>query len=113
MSSRANRAYYRLRYPDAERPRLQFDNSEYEVVELSELGGRIHLGGRELRSGTAISGWVRFRDGESAPIEGQVIRTEGKEAVLQLTEGVSFSRMLAEQRRLIRLYPMMFDDPSS
>lgn len=107
--SAERRAFYRLRYPEAESPCLLFDNNEFHVVEISELGVRICIRRRaRLVAGAEIAGWVRFRDGEAVPVEGSVLRVERYEAVIQLTLGISFKRMIDEQRRLIHLYPMLF-----
>jgi hypothetical protein len=103
------RDFYRLRYPETDRPKLSFDNMEYHVVEISELGARIHLARRQLSDGRKVAGWIRFSDGEASPVEGSVLRTEGNEAVIQLSLGVTLKRMLAEQRRLIHLYPILFE----
>jgi hypothetical protein len=107
--SSERRAFFRLRYPEAERPKLLFDNMQFEVVELSESGLRIDLGGRQLETGRTVLGWVRFRDYEANVVEGAVLRTEGQEAVVLLSLKISLKRMLDEQRRLIKLYPMLFE----
>lgn len=103
------RAFFRLRYPDAERPILLFDNMQFEVIEISESGVRIDLGGRQLETGRAVMGWVRFREHEANVVEGAVLRTEGQEGVVLLTRRISLKRMLDEQRRLFKLYPMFFE----
>jgi hypothetical protein len=86
-----------------------FDNMEFEVVELSESGGRIELQRWQLGAGRVVVGWVRFQDGEAMSIEGTVLRTEGDQAILHLSLGVSLRRMLEEQRRLLKLYPHVFE----
>ncbi len=111
--SNERRQFYRLRYPEADRPKLQFDNMEYHVVELSESGVRIALSRWQLGDGRSVVGWIRFYDGEAIPIEGIVLRTEGEEVVVQLSLGVSLKRMLDEQRRLIQLYPFLFERSES
>jgi hypothetical protein len=107
--SKDRRAFYRLRYPDADRPRLLFDNMEFAVVELSESGGRIELKKWQLGTGRVVAGWVRFHDGFAVTIQGTVLRTEGDEAILHFSAGVCLGRMLAEQKRLITLYPLMYE----
>ena len=110
------RAYYRLRYPEAERPMVEVGDNTYPVVELSEAGVRVHVGATApARPGTPFSGFIRFRDDDVVPVRGDWFRFEGTEAVVRLSAGVSMRRMLDEQRRLIHLYPTddgEGDDPS-
>lgn len=107
--SSERRSFYRLQYPEAERPRLFFENMEFKVAELSESGMRIVLGGWRLKSERPMLGWIKFKDGLASVVEGKVLRIEEGEAIVHLTLGVSLKRMLAEQRRLIRLYPILFE----
>lgn len=105
------RAFYRLAYPEVDRPVLWVGNYRCAVVEISEMGARVlFASGGELPQSGPIAGAVQFADGEIVPVEGTVLRIEGSEAVLQLTVGISLRRMLAEQRRLLQLYPAMFDE---
>jgi hypothetical protein len=103
------RAFYRLRYPEPERPKLLFDNTECHVAELSESGARLIHARWHLDTGRKIAGWIRFADGEATEVEGIVLRTEGGEAIVRLSVGVSLKRMLDEQRRLIQQYPILFE----
>ncbi|MDB5306806.1 MAG: hypothetical protein JWO38_1008 [Gemmataceae bacterium] len=104
------RAFYRLRYPEAERPTVQVDDRGYEVAELSEAGVRVLLAGQWVGPGAPFRGFLRFRDGVVVLVSGEWLRTEGDEGVARLTTGVSLRRMLDEQRRLLRLYPDLFED---
>lgn len=70
---------------------------------------RIFLNRWQLSEGRTVVGWVRFYDGEAAPVEGVLLRIEGYEAIIQLSFGVSLKRMLSEQRRLIQLYPFLYE----
>jgi hypothetical protein len=45
-------------------------------------------------------------------VQGTVLRVEAAQAVLKLTVGISLPRMLVEQRRLLQLYPTLFDPPA-
>ena len=68
-----------------------------------------------LASGCAVrlrqtfAGVLRFKDGDTTPIVGVVLRLEGSEMVVKLSKGVSLKRMIAEQSRLRKKYPMFFD----
>ncbi len=107
--SAERRAFYRLRYPELERPLLWLDNSRCHVVEISESGMRLHRAGWEREAGEKIMGTVRFHDGEAVIIYGVFLRIDGDEVILQLEQGISLRRMLDEQRRLIHLYPLLFE----
>jgi len=103
------RAFYRLRYPEAARPGVRIDGRDGAVAELSEGGARIVLAGDGVGPGQRLVGVVRFTDGGTARIAGEVQRLDGDEVVLILSVGVSLKRMLAEQQRLLRDYPSHFD----
>lgn len=51
-----------------------------------------------------IEATVRFDDGEEILVSGQVLRVRHKEAVLFLSFGVPFSKIVSEQRNLIKKY---------
>ncbi len=103
------RTHYRLRYPIAERPTARIEDRDYEVSEISERGVKIRL---ESVSGLAVeqrfAGVLRFEDGETLGIEGVVLRSDGKESVLKLAQGISQKRIVAEQIRLRQKYPLHF-----
>jgi hypothetical protein len=99
------RGFYRLRYPEAERPRVEADGLVAAVTELSEGGMRVVAGDFRVAVGCRVAGEVCFADGEAAWVDGTVLRHDAGEAILQLTVGVPLARMVAEQKRLLRLYP--------
>lgn len=107
------REFYRLRYPEAARPAIQVGGQHGEVEELSESGARVRIPGRTVPAGERLSGIVRFADNDMIPIAGEVLRTEGDVTVLHLTAGVSLKRMIAEQKRLLKEYPWLFDKEGS
>lgn len=103
------RAFFRLRYPPAERPVLHVGDREYVVLDLSEGGARVAVPADPgLAAGDAVEGVVRFRTGEQAGVKGTALRVEGGQAALQFAVGVGQRRMVAEQRRLLREYPGLF-----
>ena len=62
-----------------------------------------------MRPDEPFAGVLRFRDGETASIEGVVLRTGERETVVRLSRGISLKRMVAEQMRVRRKYPVSFD----
>lgn len=110
--SAERRAYYRLPYPEPERPTMWVGNHRYSVVEISEAGARLLLaGGAALPQSGPVAGCVQFHDGELVAVEGSVRRVEDTQVVVQLAVGIGLPRMIAEQRRLLQLYPTMFGGP--
>lgn len=104
------RSYYRLQYPKPERPSVWFQGRSYDVTEISEGGLRIRVaGGCAVRLHQTFAGVLRFNDGGTTPIVGVVLRLDGSEIVVKLSKGISLKRMLSEQIRLRKKYPMLFD----
>lgn len=103
------RAFYRLRYPEAERPVARAANGPLVVAELSEGGARLLVTDGEPAVGSGVVGYVVFGDRGADRIEGTVLRHNAGEAVLRLTLGVPLRRMIAEQKRLLGLFPTHFD----
>ena len=68
----SRRQFYRLRYPAGLRPVVWIDESEYELVELSEHGARITCSENRFEIGAILTGAVLFSDGENVPFEGTV-----------------------------------------
>ena len=104
------RRYYRLHYPEVERPSVWFKGQYYEVTEVSEEGLVILLGsGCAVRLGQSFVGVIQFRDGETHSIVGVVLRIDESKMAVKLSKGISLKRMMAEQIRLRKKYPMFFE----
>jgi hypothetical protein len=102
------RAYFRLRYPQGERPSIRIEGRDYQLAEISEGGGRIILSGTTaIQRGQEVAGAIRFHDGQRVEVEGVVLRISETEFVVQLSRGVTPTRMMAEQIWLRKKYPML------
>ncbi len=103
------RAFFRLPYPHAERPSLLADDAVYPVSEISEGGLRVVAldQGDVLARQQDVQGTLRLAGGD-VQLHGRVLRQQGEEVVLVLTEGIPLSLMVSEQRRLIRKFPLLF-----
>jgi hypothetical protein len=91
----------RLVYPITERPTLILllpQEEEYEVVDLSEDGVRFfyHPPHRFLPM-QAYKAKVRFHDGETEEIQGNVIRLEEETIALCLFEKIPYKRIVKEE----------------
>ena len=102
---REQRAYYRVRYPRAARPIFKIGSDCYEVIDLSEEGLRFDHGARSLEDHAEVQGIICFPDGEQQEIEGAVIHRSGNETAMMLTRGVTFGRIIQEQRYVLSTYP--------
>jgi hypothetical protein len=99
------RHYYRVRYPPADQPTLTIGEEKYQITQLSERGLKF-LRKEELDLGNepGFRGTITFHDGEQENIQGVVIREEEAESVALVQGGISFRRMMKEQRYLRAKY---------
>ena len=94
------RRYYRLEFPQFQRPKLFFQHRVFEVIEISEAGARITAAGALPAVGSKIEGTMLFTDGEKETISGKVIRKDGAVLILDLAKGISLQRITTEHRRI-------------
>lgn len=105
-----HRAYYRIEYPHAVRPEFSpaGQTRAAPVVDCCERGFRFAAtsSAAEVAEGNTVAGELRFRDGETIPVRGVVVRVqEGEVAVHLDREPIPFKRILREQMFLRRRYP--------
>lgn len=99
--------FFRLVYPEVDRPVLQIGKRLCEIVDLSEEGVKfVQPAGFSPALETLLNGIVKFYNGETVSISGKVLRYDEKKGhcVLHLHEGLPFAKMIEEQRRLINKY---------
>jgi len=101
------RDFYRIQYPQADRPRLALGRFVSEVLNLSETGVRfVPAEGLELVLGAPVAGELRFHDGHKLAVAGRVhsVQAEPRVAALQFTSGVPAAKILQEQQILRQRY---------
>lgn len=104
------RREYRLHYPVEERPRIIIDDIDYIVQELSEGGMKVLFDKEnELPADFPFSGLIRYIDGEEVEVTGKVLRTNDHGFSVQFEKGVGMRRIVADQIRLKKKYPLLFD----
>lgn len=94
------REYFRLRYPEADRPRLLLGHLTAFVAELSETGLRVVGDHEKLWVGSELAGRVLFADGTVIGVNATILRREADETILKLRTAVPFRRLMIEQRRV-------------
>ncbi len=100
------REHYRIRYPLSCRPKLTIRNSEYETIDISERGIRFSCKEiNEFQTGIELEVSITFHNGEYLDLEGEILRTDEKVAVLRLSKSIPFKRIVAEQRYIKLNYP--------
>lgn len=101
------RQHYRVRYPMAERPKITIDESQYEILELSEGGLRlaVYLGIEPSRLPETFHVEITLACGRTRSITASFTRQEGEEYICTELEGISMNDITEEQRYFIRKYP--------
>ena len=87
------RTFFRLRYPQTERPKLIISENEFDVTDISEHGIKFYLGSK-------INAMITFHDGESLSIEGKIIRIQNNEVAVYLSQGIPSDRIIEEQKNV-------------
>ncbi len=99
------REHFRVAYPLVERPKLMIWKREHDVIDISEQGVKFSCDKSIMVRGTNINrATIRFHDGEIVEIEGKVVRTGVKEAILRLSKEIPYKRIVEEQRYIKSKY---------
>ena len=89
-------------------PTIHIDGVEHRISEISEGGLRFQV--QNLAAfpiGGEVCGIITFGDGARTPISAVTLRWDKLEVILAPLEGVSFKRIVTEQRSLIRECPLL------
>ncbi len=104
-----SREFYRVEYPEQERPSIKIGEDELEVIDISEKGGKfLNDKGVKLDPGTTVDGTIIFHHGEAVTVRGKVLRAFNDQVVICFTKGVPFGVILDEQRYLREHYKHLF-----
>jgi len=97
------RSFFRLHYPEGDRPALRIAGADHPVADLSEEGVRFLAPAGPWTGVTGeVEGLIRLADGEELAVRGSVIRAEQGFVVLRLSRGVPLAVMIREQQRVRR-----------
>ena len=104
-----SRQYYRVTYPEKERPWIKIDGELLHVMDISEKGGKfLNVPGIKVDPGSMVTGTITFHDGETVTVVGEVLREFYDQVIICFTKGVPFSIMVKEQRYLREKYKHLF-----
>jgi hypothetical protein len=108
QDDKKSRTYFRVEYPPGVQPIIQFNKGRYPVINLCEGGVKFSFDTRSadlpsLEKKT-FNATIIFHNHDQTQVIGRIIRAEKDSLVLQLSEGVSFQKIMAEQRFLLNKY---------
>ena len=107
-SDKSSRNYFRVEYPTDVRPVISFQDGKYRVINLCEGGVKFTFPTREfdLRNlaQQEITATITFHNHDKSEVIGTIIRAEKDSIILKLSQGVSFQKIMAEQRFLLNKY---------
>lgn len=97
------REYYRIPFPESDRPRVVVGTSISEVIECSERGLSYQPAAEAIGVGEVVEGRIRFPRGVELPIRGEVVRVGDDRISLELKgTGIPFAVIFQEQLHLRR-----------
>ena len=97
------REYYRIPFPQFDRPRVVVGTVISEVIECSERGLSFHPSSEPGDVGEVVEGRIRFPRGVELPICGQVVRVSDDRVSVSLKgSGIPFAVIFQEQLHLRR-----------
>ncbi len=100
------RQFFRLEYPGNTGPRFISGGVNFQVLDLSEYGLRLKIKSNiGYQSGTSFVGSLTFTSGESFLVFGTIKRITEDSLSIELKKAVPLRIIMAEQRRLIQLFP--------
>lgn len=106
-----SREFYRVEYPEQERPTLKIGEDELPVIDISEKGGKF-LSDKDVKidPGAKVEGTITFHNGETITVAGEALRAFNDQVVICFTRhrGIPFSIILNEQRYLREIYKHLF-----
>ena len=101
------RQHYRIVYPNPARPLLVNGKDIYNVIDLSEGGVCFEVPKKakfEKKVGDEFRGSITFHDKITVIIQAKVLRSNGDRVVLVLAPPLPLTRIMLEQRYLIRQF---------
>jgi len=108
QEDKKSRDYFRVEYPPDVQPVLQLEDGSFPVINLCEGGVKFAFNtkGYDLKTlqERTFNATIVFHNHDRSQIIGTVIRADKGYIVLKLSQGVSFQKIMAEQRFLLNKY---------
>jgi hypothetical protein len=105
LSGRERRAYFRVMYPDEQRPNILIRNILFKVIDICEIGVRFSNPEHIRLPGDIFQAVVTLHDEDPINIVGRIIRIADEEAAMMMTiRGIPYRKIIAEQAFLRQLH---------
>jgi len=99
------REFYRVEFPEQERPMLFLDEISYEVLDICEAGIRFEVDDiSSFIANDRLNAQIRFRDGAVVDTSGDILYQRDNSLVVILDKPISLRRVRAEHLYLINKY---------
>jgi len=99
------REYYRICYPERDRPILQLGGNALPILDLSENGACCLSNAMLFSDVAAIPVNVLLAEGKTVSTTATFVRQEPDRLAVRFSPSIPLPIIFAEQRRLRRLYP--------
>jgi hypothetical protein len=106
-----DRRSYRLHFPERAVPAFETAGASRIVLDMSESGLRYQLGDADTvpELEAEFEGLLKLHEGRRVELRVTVARVSGREVSCRLSPpGLPLNVMFAEQRWLLRRYPLLF-----
>ncbi len=102
------RRYFRVPYPDSERPPFHDSSGRrYSVVDVSEKGLKIDaINDPLLPVASRLSGVILFQNGKTVDAEGVALRQDADGLAIALDNGLDVGQLFREQSYIRKHYPV-------
>jgi hypothetical protein len=100
------RKHYRITYPDRLNPKLEWQNSVYKVIDVSEGGVAVAIknGDPISKAVGQITARIQFLCGDSVTVSGNILRSRQDTVILMFKQGVPLPTVMKEQRYLLQKF---------
>lgn len=102
------RNYFRVEYPSEVQPTIKLEDGSFPVINLCEGGVKFSFNTKDhdlkVLEQKTFHATIIFHNHDQSEVIGKIIRSDKNYLVLKLSKGVSFQKIMAEQRFLLNKY---------
>lgn len=100
-TGRERRSFFRVHYPEDQRPMITIRSKQFGIIDISEAGVRFANPDNDKLPGDIFQATVVLHDNDPFNIVGRIIRIQDTEAAMMMTiRGIPFRKIIAEQAYL-------------